>query len=381
MKLFSFDAASFGFLCGLFLASWQAAAVPITKGSPLTQDANLPLDCAQIPNIADPSGNYDIFRSGVADCTWRLSGVTFEPTLGPPPNELRFSSVDGDGWITSISVRSGANPAPLRFVILRQQTANGFGAEGQCCFLVSETPGEFQPAPNAITTFPTFLPVQNNTIKGFRAVDLVAVSARSGAGSLPLHSTGRVNAFDLTTAPGTVVAGYFYPRVGAIPNDSGGGRREQSVPGVEVLVQFTFCPATDGQAFCAALAGGGVVNNGGNGGNGVNGGGNGTPAPSAGPTLSSQSARVTRQRLQLPVSCVGVDLCAGRIQVFRANGQRVQNMGSKRFRLAAGQQALVPMTLNLTPAARRALRNGLTAGVRFIPASGASIVQAIILTR
>jgi hypothetical protein len=34
-------------------------------------------------------------------------------------------------------------------------------------------------------------------------------------------------------------AGAFYPRIGQIGDDSGGGRREEGVPGVEVLVRWT----------------------------------------------------------------------------------------------------------------------------------------------
>jgi hypothetical protein len=56
-----------------------------------------------------------------------------------------------------------------------------------------------------------------------------------GQSAFPLSSTGRNNAFDLTQ-PGSVNAGIFYPRIGAIPNDSGGGRREEGIPGVEVLI-------------------------------------------------------------------------------------------------------------------------------------------------
>jgi hypothetical protein len=308
--------------------------------------------------IADYNGNYTVIPSNASDCTWRQAGV-----FGVTQGDTRFSSVPADGWITSVSIRSGSNPAPLSFVVFRQLGASGFGENSQCCFFVSET-GLVRPQPNAISTFRTFIPVQRNTIDGVRAFDLFGVSAPAGAGSLPLAQVGTINNFVQFT-PGSVNAGYFYPRIGSIPNDAGGGRREEGIPGIELLVQFTFCPATDGAAFCSAIGSPGGV----------------TAAPASGPTLLTPSAQVAGNRARLGIGCLGVAECRGRLQVFRANGRRVQVLGTRRFQLAGGTSGEASVVLNLTRAARRALgTTGLAAGVRFVQASG-TISQAVTLTR
>jgi hypothetical protein len=136
------------------------------------------------------TGTFYMTPSGTADCTWRQQGV-----YQGSPADTRFSSVPGDGTITRIAVRSGPNPAPLRFVIIRQYAAPGEGGTTQCCFFEYEQPNEVQPRPNDVTTFDVNMPVRRNTINGAPAIDLIGFSARSGTGSLPLHSNGQNNAF------------------------------------------------------------------------------------------------------------------------------------------------------------------------------------------
>jgi hypothetical protein len=230
-------------LLAAFLLPDMASAVTQVMGSSLALVPNATFGCSAKPAILDSNGDFGLIASNSADCTWRQTGV-----FGVLSGDTRFSSVPGDGWITQISVRSGPNPAPLSFVILRQLSTPGFGAESQCCFFVSET-APVQPQPNTITTFVTNIPVQRNTIDGIFAVDLIGISAQSGSGTLPLFFFGTPNAFQLTQF-GSVNAGFFYPRVGAIPNDAGGGRREEGLPGVEVLIQWTWCPAADGDVAC-----------------------------------------------------------------------------------------------------------------------------------
>lgn len=220
-------------------APGTAAGQGMVLGSPLTAEPNVALGCETQPTLTDSSGNYALAPSNQPSCTWRQSGVFGVSDYSDP----RTSSVPADGRITSIAVRSGPNPAQLRFVILRQlaQPDNG----SACCFFVSETE-PVQPQPNTVTTFATNLTVVRNVdADGVLAADLVGVSAVSGTGSLPLHSTGQHNAFQLTQ-PGSVNAGAIYPRIGAQPSDSnGGGRSEAGLPGWEVLMQWTWCP--DGQ--------------------------------------------------------------------------------------------------------------------------------------
>jgi hypothetical protein len=355
-------------------------------GSALALEPNFPnFDCSALPTLVDTSGNFGLVPSNTADCTWRQSGV-----FGVTSGDSRFSSVPGDGWITRISVRSGPNPAPLRFVIFRQLSTPGFGPQSQCCFFVSETqPVALQP--NAITTFATHLPVQRNTINGFLAVDLLGISAQTGTGSLPLFFfPGQQNAF-LLTQFGSVNAGFFYPRLGTIPNDSGGGRREEGLPGVEVLMQWTWCPTSDGPAACGVAGlpvgfvgpvGAAGTGNGGNAGNAGNNGGGGTTA-GPGPVLRDATARLRGNTALVDVGCNGDGACLGRLELFGlGSGNSIgPRFGTQRFTLPGNGRRLVKLTLNAR-AKRLVRQNGsLPALLRLTPRNGTPWTAGITLTR
>ncbi len=345
-----------------------AAAQSQTLGSPLAEAPNLSVDCALQPVIGGASGSYLLVSSGVPDCTWRQAGV-FGVTSGDP----RFSSVPGDGRITSVTVRSGPAPvAPIRFAIFRQLSTPGFGAEAQCCFFVSET-APVQPAPNAVQTFAVDIPVQRNTIDGFLAVDLVGISAAAGTGTLPLFAPGRINAFDLTT-PGSVNAGIFYPRIGAIPNDVGGGRREEGIPGVELLMQWTWCPAGFGGGPGACTAGGG------GGGGGAGGGG---------PALRGQTAPVSGARALVDLVCNGSAACRGQLELLglagissaEARAAGTPRYGRVKYALEPGASATLRVKLK-RKAKKLVKKNGsLEVGVRVTPEGGAPIGGSLVLTR
>ena len=332
-----------------------AGAQLVTLGSPLTAEPNISIDCALQPAIADVQGNYALFNSGQPDCTWRQAGV-FGVTSGDP----RFSSVPGDGRIISVTVRSGPAPvAPLRFAIFRQLASPGSGGTSQCCFFVGET-NAVQPAPNSTQTFLTDIPVQRNTIDGIQAVDLIGISAASGTGSLPLHSTGRNNAFDLTT-PGSVNAGIFYPRIGALANDAGGGRREEGIPGVEVLIQWTWCPAAAG------------------------GSGPGTCGTAGVPFVNNQNAPVRGGRALVDLLCNGDQACRGRLELLglgtRAVTANATRYGGRSYRIQPGASATVPVKLN-AKAKRLVKRNGsVQATVRIRPVGHAATTGTVVLTR
>jgi len=362
----------------------SAGAQSVTLGSPLQQAPNISLDCAAQPALLpDASGNFGLFQSGVPDCTWRQSGV-----FGIL-NDPRVSSVPGDGRITSISVRSGPDPAPLRFVILRQLAAPGIGEA--CCFFVRET-APVQPQPNTVTTFAVDIPVERNTIvrdpgdpgdpndpndpgrpaDGTRAVDLVAISAAAGTGSLPLFSTGRNNSFQFTE-PGSVNASFFYPRMGTIPNDSGGGRSEGTgIPGVELLINFTWCPAGvgGGPGVCAGGPGGG------------GGGGAGTAG------LRSQNGAVANGRALIDLICNGNTACGGLLELLNpAARSAVSNakkgaarFGKQSYEIQAGGTATVSVKLNKK--GKRLLRRtgALAVTVRLTPTGGSPITGNVLLT-
>jgi hypothetical protein len=369
-----------------------AAAQSQTFGSPLTTAPNLNVGCEMYPYIADVSGSYGLKPSGVADCTWRQSGV-FGVTSGDP----RFSSVPGDGTITRVEVLAGPNPAPLRFVVF-SQLGNAGGTENfQCCFFVSET-APVALTPNVVNTFAVNIPVQRNTLDGIRRFDLMGISAAAGTGTLPLAQVApRINNFDIFT-PGSVNAGFFYPRLSANGQDQGGGRREEGVPGIEVLVRWTWQPP------------GAVVPQPGGGG----GGGQGGVIGPVGPALAGRGATpVRRGNALVDLICNGNAACAGQLQLLaaraggaaalapRAGGsaaepappargaakpkkkaKKPKSYGKARFSIPAGGKATIKVKLN--KAGKKALKKkpkGVTVRLRMTPAGGAPIESRVKLKR
>ena len=334
----------------ILLGAFQGTTVlaqSVTMGSPLTATPNISVSCGGIPLIANVNGDYGFFASGAADCTWRQSGV-FGVLSGDP----RFSSVPGDGFITSVSVRSGPNPAPLRFVVFRQLGTGGFGPQSQCCFFQSET-NEVQPLPNTITTFTTNIPVQRNTINGFQAIDLIGISARTGTGTLPLSLVGSTNNFAFTQF-GSVNAGFFYPRIGSLPNDIGGGRREEGIPGIEVLMQWTWCPAG---VRCA--------------------GGGGRSA--VGPLVNSTVAQIARGRALIDFLCSGSDPCRGVAQLVGVGAAQAASVkaavnpgfyGQRRFSIKPGAQKFVKIKLKRAAKKKLNIAGSLQAFLNIVPDSG-----------
>ena len=214
-----------------------------TLGSPLSQDPNT-FGCEVEPTFTGgantASGSYDFVASGDADCTWFQTGVPGSVDYSDP----RTGSVPADGIVTNIAVRSGPNPALMSFVIVRQLAQPGTGTA--CCWLVQQTP-LVQPPANGVTNFAVNLPVQRNvdTRTGIATADYVGVSAVSGTGMLPMVGNGLHNTLAHSSIPGNPQAGFWYPRLGAFQGDvfdGGGGRREAGIPGMELLLQWTWCP-------------------------------------------------------------------------------------------------------------------------------------------
>jgi hypothetical protein len=361
-------ARSVGFVLSalvLLLAPGMGSAQVQVMGSPFVNQPNVSIGCEAKPIIADTQGNFGLFASGVPDCTWRQSGV-----FGVVSGDTRFSSVPGDGRIIRVDVLSGPNPAPLRFAIFRQLQTPGFGGLQQCCFFVGESQ-TVQPTPG-VSSFLVDLPVVRNTINGYQAVDLIGISAGAGTGSLPLHSTGRNNSFQLTEF-GSVNAGFFYPRLGADPNDVGGGRREDGIPGIEVLIQWTWCPAAAGGT------GPGVC--------GVAGGGGGGGA--AGPALRSQTLPVANGQALADLICNGNAVCRGQLALLAAGGRtagaitaaKVTLFGQRKFKLQPG--ATTTLKLKLNAKGKRLLKASTSATVtaRITPKGGTAFTVPVTLAR
>ena len=133
----------------------------------------------------------------------------------------------------------------VRFQIIRLFANPAAGpSDRQCCFFVTETPPIQARAGRS--THAVSLPVERHTNPATNLLtqDFVAVSAVSGTGGLPMFGNGRHN-LNTDYSPGNNAAGFLYPRMGSVPGDGppGGGRREEGMPGVEVLLQYTWCPA------------------------------------------------------------------------------------------------------------------------------------------
>ena len=364
----------------LLAAPALSAAAPVQFGSALLPGPVVNFGCEAEPTIIDTAGNYGlVVNSKGPDCTWRQAGVWGVET------DPRVSSVPGDGRIIRAEVLSGPNPAPLRISVLRQIGTGGFA--GQCCFFVTET-APIPLIPNAITTIPLDIPVERNTIKGFLAADLMGISAAVGTGTLPLRVVGSNNIFNEPI--GNSRAGAFYPRIGTNPNDSGGGRREEGVPGLEVLVRWTWCARGDASCDPSVRPAPPAV----------------TPtAPPAGPaaiiapTLARQLAQVRENQAFVRLLCGSDAACQGRLELVATPGPRGAAAraaasgakqgkpakpivyGSGGYRLAAGARGSVAVALNRRGRALLSKREKATVTLRTLPKGGTPTTTKLTLSR
>lgn len=228
-------------LCAVLPAT--ATAQTTVRGASLdpARAPNFNSDCSTkpFPDINDPNLAYAPVASGQPSCTWWQTGVF------AAPNDPRSGYVPGDGVVTNVSVRSGPTPAPLRFAIVRQLTQATQGipsGDSECCFFVRET-APVQPAPNAVSTFTVNLPVESNRGPNVVTNDVLAISAVSGTGSLPIFAVPGQTSANMFTQPGTVDAAATFPAMGTLANDTGGGRRPEGYAGFELQVAYSFVSA------------------------------------------------------------------------------------------------------------------------------------------
>ncbi len=223
----------------LLIAPAGANGQERTLGSNLANAPNS-FGCETKPTFTSQSfdGFYRLLPSGTPDCTWFSAGL-----VGSPASNS--GGAPGDGRVTSITIRTGPDPPVVRFQIIRLFANPAAGpSDRQCCFFVTETPPIQARAGRS--THAVSLPVERHTNPATNLLtqDYVAVSAVSGTGGLPMFGNGRHN-LNTDYSPGNNAAGFLYPRMGSVPGDGppGGGRREEGMPGVEVLLQYTWCPA------------------------------------------------------------------------------------------------------------------------------------------
>lgn len=297
-----------------------AGAQTRTFGSALDKTPNT-FGCETEPTFTSQSynGDYQFLPSNDPDCTWMQAGVEGNPS------DPRTGAVPGDGGIVSVSVRSGPNPAPLRFVIATQ-------LQGGCCYFRSETP-LLQPAPNTVSTFPVDLPVQKNADAGITRGDYIGVSAPSGAGTLPLFGDGRHNTLTYS-GPGTLQAAFWYPRL-TRENSQASSRNPGGIPNMELLLRWTWCPNAGGARASQACSGGGGTGD--------------LPGGVAATRVVGSRLTARRGRVGLRVRCLLATTCRGRASL-RTRGTsaaaKARALGSKRLSIRAGKTRKVRIRLN-----------------------------------
>jgi hypothetical protein len=349
----------------LLIAILASPAQGRVLGSPLTVAPNVGHGCETKPTFTSESfdGYYRPRPSGQADCTWYQAGVGGSVDYSDP----RTGSVPADGVITSVAVRSGPNPAAMRIVILRQiGGVSGGGSTSGCCGFVSETPPAgappLQPQPNTVTGFSVNIPVERN-VRGTSAVaDYVGISAITGTGELPLFSNGRTNVIsDYTT--GNPVAGFFYPRMGALEGPGGGTRNDESIPGVEVLLQWNWEPTPT----------------------------LGPPPPPPGApavtSLANQVARVKAGNALIRLSCSGNAICEGQLALLGAGAVAAAKkskplvLGRQGYRLNANSSQTVKVKLNGRGKALLRKRKKARVRLRISPMGAAPVTSGLTLRR
>jgi hypothetical protein len=317
----------------------KSFAITTTIGSDLTATPGVTFGCETMPRLSFQNlGSYEFVPSGQPSCTWRQLGVFGVVT------DTHASTVPGDGTITSVSIKSGPNPAPLRVTVVRLLAPNENGGinsnKAACCYFVRESP-TFQPTPNAISTFALNLPVEKNDTGGqVYTQDHVGISAQSGAGALPLAEVGQHSSFAFTQ-PGSFDANFTYPAMGTQPGDTQGGRAEEGVAGFEVLARFTWCSGTAarGAARTAQTCGGA-----------------GGMAPVK---LGTTKLRARNGKVGLSIRCLLMITCGGRV-TLRTNGRRPRTVGSASVSVRPGKAQTVSVPLNATGRSLSA-RGGTTA--------------------
>jgi hypothetical protein len=369
--------------CALLFAPTHAGAAAIQFGSSLAPGPSGLFGCNVRPFGYDLNGNVQFFNNPEAGgCTWSQAGV-WGLNSGSDP---RARSVPADGRITSAEILSGANPSPIWITIIRQLGAVGPGET--CCFWRSDT-GPFTLAPNAVTTIPLSIPVERNLKESVLAYDLVSISAENDGGTLPLREVGPHNV--LSIPDGNPMAGAFYPRMGRIPNDEKGGRHEiyEGVPGIELLVRWTFCAT--GDVTCA-----------------------GAPPVTPGPTvplapnppkpvvprLGSKQAQVEENKALVPLICGGSVGCEGSLELLALTGKaRVAARGAATasaagkgkpatvvygkasYKLAAGAKGKISVKLNRLGKALLKKRSRATVTLRLTPKGGTATTAKLTLKR
>jgi hypothetical protein len=347
----------------------HAQAVLATNGSTLQAPANLALpgganQCAARPYIGLNAGQITFIQTGQSTCMW------WSTEYGAAGEIIANTYVPrGAGAVTKIRIRSGDQPAPLRFAILSS-------GSGLCCTakLASD---QVQPAANQVNEFAVNLPAGSGvgTQDGSQFNDILVVVA-VGPGSLPVNDRG-AHGFLFSSPVNQAQAAFLHPALalGASNTDVG------IMDGYEVLLQYDWCgvPLTladphptapaDPQTAC-----------------------NAQPAvpqqpqvpiapPIVAPTTRPLAAPANvfgvrdgsaalRLRCLLSTTCAGTLGLQPRTRTATLAAKKVVSYGTARYKIAAGKTATIKV--KLTKAGRSALRKKKKLPITITGGSGAS---------
>ena len=327
------------------LAAVPGSASAIDSGDlGLAAPPNVNHGCEALPTVVDQFGSIQPVATGQPHCTIFQTGQAM--TVGS-----RLSGyVPANGTITSVRVRTGANPAPLRFTVMRQITLirpDGTLDSGNssCCFLQHMTAPVRLPA-NAVTEVPLNLPVQNgrDNVNRVAVSDILGVSADSGAGNLPIRVVGTPNVAD-GNVPGMPIMGWFRPQLG--PNQV---RTDMTgVPGFQLTMNFSFCAS-------GAAAAGGLDGVRASGLSGV------TRCGSRVPVRDLRST-ANLKAVQVPVSCTNGVACRGEVRIT-TTGKKKRVLARGKYVVARG--ATTHVRVKLTKRGRQVVQKRVRTKVRAV---------------
>jgi hypothetical protein len=216
-------------LLGLVAAQARAQAVLATNGSSLQAPANLVLpgganQCAARPYIGLNEGQITFIPTNQSTCMW------WSTQYGATGEIVANTYVPrGAGAVIRVRVRSGDQPAPLRFGIV--SSGSGF-----CC-TTKQLSDQVQPVPNQVNQFAVNLPAGSGvgTQNGSQFNDILVVVA-VGPGSLPVNDRG-AHGFLFGSPINQAQASFLHPALalGASNTDVG------IMDGYEVLLQYDWC--------------------------------------------------------------------------------------------------------------------------------------------
>lgn len=322
-----------GLVCAVGLAAalaLPAGAGAVPFGANLALPANVAFDCTALP-LPNAFGTGFVLvpvPSGARTCTWMASGTVNQPAAGSFLTPVA-------GTVTQVSVRVGPVTGPMQVVVLRAFRDFFSTASPICCTEVARTPA-FTPAPNAVTTIQTALPVRKDVVPDpvNRTVtfDALALSVLAPGVPIPAFNSGRHNPADFDRPSALVYHPAVVPGQEAFANSSGVG-------GFQVLLAADVTPSASGQG----PAGGGPVGT--------------VPAAIR---LVQRAVTVRDGRAPVVITCrLAAGRCVGIVRLqSRAAGvgaaaaarrrgrPRTVTYGSARIDVAAGRRRRVVVALN-----------------------------------